>query len=360
LHVEGRYIKNDLDEVVDLRGVNQQGYVDHPSGYWRPTGGGLWSGGTWLYWPQAMFDNLDEMRRWGFNCIRVHQCIQYWLENTDNYIGHFKEFLSAAASRGMYVIFDAYTIRPYPNVYQWPLPYAPYAQDPNGTLVMPNRTAFVNYWGNVASELRDYANVIFEIYNEPHGDNETEDEYFAMAQQAIEIIRTAGCKQLVSIQWGYSVWANLNYPDSYRPEDVDDWVYKYPLNDSLSNIVYQTHNYRAYGQFHYSSPTRVNVWEYNDLVLGYNCTGVLKVAQEHPVLLGEFGADGSEFGTSEWPRELAYLNNSLQLFENYGIHWTVMTWTTVSHIRYGLLNNTTWVPPPNEAGQVVIDILAYT
>jgi hypothetical protein len=154
LHVEGNCIKNLRNQTVTLRGVNQAGFADHPNGWWNPEGGSIYSGlGVWN--PDAVKYNLDKMKQWGCNVVRLHTVIQWWLENTNNYRQHIKDTIAWAGERGIYVIFEPTFVRGGEYACFFELPYYPYLVDDTNSsnnnregdvAVMPNRTAFINYW----------------------------------------------------------------------------------------------------------------------------------------------------------------------------------------------------------------------
>lgn len=358
LHVDGRYLKDAWNRTVVLRGVNKGGFVDSPNGWWNPEGGGIYSGfGVWN--PDAVKYNLDKMKEWGLNVLRMHTVIEWWINDTSNYRQHIKDVITWAGERGIYVIFEPYSIRGGSDAVPYGLLYAPYATDPEDQAIMPNRQAFVDYWRSVANELKSYPNVLFEIQNEPHGNDTVRDEYFAMAQEVINAIRDTGATQIIIVQWGYSIWCNLDYPPPTNTASTMDWVEQYPLNDSLSNIVYSFHIYR--GNFHRTEPTRVNVWTYDELKLGYQYCLVDYVLNNlnKPVLCGEIGANMWQTG-EELEHELDFLSNSLTIFNKWEMSYLVWVWDVPEHLRHGVLELTDgkWYCNPNQAGQILINKIA--
>jgi len=358
LHVEGRYIKGCLGSVILLKGVNHGcAWTDNPNGWWNPEGGAYTSGnGVWN--PEAVKYNLDGMKSWGCNLLRIHTVIKWWLENTDNYRQHIKDMITWAAERGLYVIFEPCFIRGYPESFQYPLPFAPYTTDPIDAQIMPNQQAFIDYWASVATELKEHPNVLFEIYNEPHGNETVRNVFFNVTQQWIDAVRATGASQLLIVQWGYGIWCNLDYPPPSNPGATMDWVEQYPLNDPLGNIVYSFHNYR--GDFHRTIPEYEKVWEYDDIKLALQTCLVDYVLNNlsKPVIVGEIGANMWNTGEN-LERELAYLNNSLTIYNEWNIGYCIYSWTIPAHMRHGVLQNGyPWLPPPNEAGNILINAIA--
>jgi hypothetical protein len=375
LHVEGRYIKNAFGQTVFLRGVNKEGFEDEPSGWWNPAGGGYTSG--YAVWnPDAVAANLDAMKSWGINVIRSHQIIRYWLDNENktydgryvgiNYRDAIKEVIRMCGERGIYYIFDPYGIRGYGEPYgggeQDRLPFPPYSKEYEygaPTLIIPDEDAFVDYWRSVAKELKDYPNVIFDLWNEPTWywaeREKAMEDWHRVWQKCIDAIRSVGATQLIIIQWDTSLYCNLNYPETSRAPM--DWVENYPFNDTLGNLVYSFHTYR--GDFHYTDPTWVNVWNYTDIkrALQYCLVDYVLFNLSKPVICAEIGANMWQTG-EELERELAYLNNSLTIFNEWEMGYIVFVWTIPSHMQNGILQPTIWIPPPNEAGQILINAIA--
>jgi len=357
LHVEGSYIKDRFNNIIILRGVNQPGFTDSPNGWWNPEGGGYTSGfGIWN--PDAVKYNLDCMKSWWCNVLRLHTKIAWWLNDESSYRQHIKDTITWAGERGIYVIFEPYSVS---GETQQPLPWAPYTTDPDEQAVMPDSSAFIDYWTSVANELKVFPNVIFEIYNEPHGDETVRDEFFSVTQQWIDAVRATGAEHLLIVQWDYGIWCNLNYPppDPHSPESTSwastmFWVEHYPLNDPLGNIVYSFHNYR--GEFHRTVPERVNVWEYDDIKQALQICLVDYVLNtlKKPVLVGEIGAN--MWATGEGlEQELAYFNNSLAIYNEWNMSYLAWVWTIPAHMRHGLLQNGyAWLPPSNAAGEILV------
>ncbi|MHA1267703.1 MAG: glycoside hydrolase family 5 protein [Candidatus Helarchaeota archaeon] len=357
LHVEGRYINDHFNNTVILRGVNQEGFLDSPNGWWNPEGGGTYSGlGIWN--PDAVKYNLDSMKSWGCNALRLHTKIAWWLNDESSYRQHIKDVIAWAGERGIYVIFEPYSVS---TATQYPLPWAPHTTDPEEQAMMPDSSSFISYWTSVANELKTFPNVIFEIYNEPHGDLATRDEFFSVTQQWIDAVRATGAEQLLIVQWGYGIWINLAFPPPPPPEPSPtassgtmDWVLLFPLNDPLGNIVYSFHNYR--GDFHRTVPERVNVWEYDDIkqALQHAWVDYVLNTLDKPVLVGEIGANMWASGEG-LDQELAYFNNSLTIYNEWNMSYVAWVWTVPAHMQHGLLQNgAPWLPPPNAAGEILV------
>lgn len=351
LRVEGRYIKDVFNNTVMLVGVNQAGFIDSFDGWLNPEGATYTSGlGIWN--PDAVKYNLDGMKSWGINCLRLHTSIEWWVYDNSSYRQHIKDTITWAGERGIYVIVEPFWVKGYHPQVPWP----PYIDEAGGSLIITSRQDFVNYWASVANELKSFPNVLFEIFNEPHGVDAKED-FFNVTQQCINAIRATGAGQIIVVQWAYGIAVNLDYPDGI-PEGKLTWVEEYPLSDPLNNILYSTHYYRSF--IHRTDGGRVNVWTYDDIKLGLQYTLVDYVLNNlsKPIIVGEIGAN-MWFTGEELERELAFFNNSLSIFNEWGISYAVWVWTIPAHMQNGLLQNDyPWLPPPGRNGQILINKIA--
>lgn len=359
LHVEGKYLKDENGNTVILRGINHPGWVDDPTGAWRCEGCGIW-GGIHTWDPEAVKANLDAMSHdWGMNVMRLHTSIDYWKTDNSSFRQHIKDTIRWAGERGMYVIYDTYSIFYYPKGYQPNLPFPPYIT-PEEETVISSEQDFIDFWIDVATELKDYPNVIFEINNEPHGDDTAKERYFSVSQTIINELRARGIDHPIIIQWGYGVWANLDYSGGA----FMDWVEEHPLADSAGNLVYSTHIYRNGGFCHRSSTVpsdQRDRWQYDEMMLCLNRTLVNHVANtlNKPLVIGEIGANYWLYSnTTRFEWELAYLNNTLFIFNDWGVGYIGWVWTVPAHMMHGMLQNGVWIPPANEVGQIFIDKIA--
>ncbi|HEY5038238.1 MAG TPA: cellulase family glycosylhydrolase, partial [bacterium] len=205
-----------------LRGVNHHGFLDVPDGAWDAPNAALYSGmGTWN--SDLVKGTLDEYRRLGFNVVRFHTIVDWWKTNPQTYKDPYRDVtypetyrhmvedtVQWAGERGLYVIFDFYAMR---NVVgrqsgQESLPWPPWGRF---SQVVGSRAEFETIWDSVASVLGRYPNVLFELYNEPHGDSAAQEEWFKFVGEVLPIMR-AHTKNPVIVQWDYMCWVNLDYP----------------------------------------------------------------------------------------------------------------------------------------------------
>jgi len=368
LHTEGRYIKNSLGEIVILKGVTIHGFEDQPEGKWDPP-----DSSRFYSWEECVKANLDAIRSWGLNTIRLHTSIDFWIDNPETSTGYtyrenIKKIIEWAAERGIYVIFDFYCVVHYgvEGHQQDPLPYPPYIQDGVPEVYMPNSTAFVNLWTDVAQELCGYPNVIFELFNEPQpgvvdsgipGDPERfcyyNSTWLFVAQQIIDNIRGMGISNLIIVQCGMSIWCNLSSPPHSQPHECIRWIVYGDIEGNKingTNIVYSTHFYR--GDFHRSRPEWINCYNYTDIKLALQLCCVEEAVKEWNVSLfiGELGCNYWKKGTDDWLNELAFFNNSLTILNEWNISWAAFWWYHSGPYQLYTLPNF----QPNEAGEIVI------
>jgi hypothetical protein len=350
LHVEGRYIKNSLNQTIILRGVNQAGMLDDPDGWWNPEGGSIYSGvGVWN--PDAVKYNLDVMKTWRINVLRLLLSVEWWKNDESNYRQHVKDTIAWAGERGIYVLVVFWNVqgKGSPD----PLPFPPYSLNGSETIIA-DVDEFVSVWASVVQELSIYSNVLFEFWNEPRGNAEAKQAWFNAVQQIITAIRNI-TDSLVVVQWGYGIGANLSTGNTGGADM--SWVEDYPLSDLANNIVYSFHNYR--GDFRRTIPEWIDCWEYDDLNEGYELCLVPDVLYNlsKPVICGEIGANMWWTG-EDLERELAYFNNSLSIYNEWNMSYIAWVWTVPAHMQYGLLQNGYWCPPPTRSGEILISKIA--
>ncbi|MCJ7635238.1 glycoside hydrolase family 5 protein [Candidatus Bathyarchaeota archaeon] len=306
LHVEGNKIKDVNGNIVYLRGANYFHYSGYASSVWlRRDGSVLW-GGDWSLTREAIIENFDEMAKYHFNSFRIHTCAQHWKERTD-YISHMQEIASLAMERGIYIIIDIYDITDAPLNTQG-LPYPPYS---DANLVIPNEQAFVDLWGLIAEAMKNSPNVIFELYNEPHGD--LLQVYLDTCQKCITRIRTI-TNHCIMVMWGWQV-------------TIGDVMSNYAYDSRISgtNIIISAHTYPdgAYILFPYQGGTPVN--SHDDLVLFCERSKITEVASQKPVVITEVGG----FHGDAW--SMTWFSNLLDVYNELGVGYNVWVWNPYPH-----------------------------
>jgi hypothetical protein len=361
LHVDGKYIKNSSGSVVYLRGLQEVGMADDPDGIWL--GNTLWN-------DTNVLAELTAMKSWGANTIRCIQAVENWKYNLNQPYAVLsnrdavKRLLTFAGQNGMYVIFTGYRVTNYwDGGSQDPLPYPPYQTSQGASSVIANKQDFVDWWASVATELKAYPNVIFEVWNEATGTDAAMIEYFGVVQQVINAIRAAGAQQLIIVQWNPDCWVNLDYPPPDGDACTIDWITQANLTDSANNLVYATHIYREYGCTGiYSNAASITqhgsnrAWEYSEIkrALQYEKIDWVQNTLNKPLFITETGANIDQTG-SEYTREMTAWNNTLAIFNEWGLNYIAHWWRDIGPFR--LLTNSQTLSP-TQSGTILQSRLA--
>lgn len=368
LHTEGRWIKDASGDVVVLKGVanGDPNAVDQPSGNWVRTGesGIRWDG---VYKPQAVQDELDEMKKWGVNTMRFLIAPYFWIENTVmptdeggtiTFRQTIHNLISWARERRIYVIMSGYSLLPHRmGAGQDPLPYPPYCTgslSANETLtlqIMPNSQAFVDYVVDVARELSQYDNFILEPWNEPGGGvyqdgfdvTVAQEQWFQVNQEIITAVRQFSQMPIV-VHWGWGVYYNFQYGNGA----FVDWIQKYPLTGT--NIIYSTHVYRQGGAFGVAGDRRSS---YADILEALKKELIIDCVEvwDKPILIGETGASQSSDAT-ETAIELEALENLYTILDQYQISYLAHWWRNTGIYRLQEIGYP-YPAPPSQFGEVL-------
>ena len=369
--MEGAKIKDATGKAILVRGINHHGFVDVPDGAWDAPGKPLFSGiGHWD--PAVIKGVLEEYRRLGFNVLRFHTVVEWWKENPQSYKDPWrsvtysepyrqmlKDTIRWAGERGLYVVFDFFAMKNTQGKQsgQETLPWPPYNHYPD---VVGSRAEFLAIWKSVAQELAPFPNVLFELYNEPNGDDKAEAEWFAFCEQALPAIRAYATNPVI-IQWDYACWVNLDNPPPQGRASTLAWIERHPLRGD--NIIYGTHLYRnsgggGPGAIHRSKNGVVNLWEAEDIRQGLELALFPHTVREikKPMLVTEIGAYLKYKGqdrSQELSHELLWFKNILATLNGWGIGYVDWAWQSDEHIDHGALHQGT----PNQAGQIFLDSL---
>lgn len=332
LHVEGRYIKDVLDNTVVLKGVWKVEFTDSCVGWWNYGDPYVWDESS----ARAHMQNLKQ--NWGINVINTFMWGDWWLEDKAVTLGGYttdqhyrysiKETIRLATEYGLY-----YQIRLYSPIMDEGRvegPYPPYSSW--------SVDDFVNFWTSVATELKDYPNVIFTLYDEPIGDLNT---WFDAAEQAINAIRAVGADQLIVIHHGYCgscMW-------------MEDWVQQ---GRPMYNIVFSNHIYRVHGTFGYDSHSPVDIDYIRDFLankptIGYDGAAYKYITDTYDIPIW-VSAIGTYNGFSD-DEEYIYYRNTLAVLNEWDLGYAGYQW----------FRQTTWFigrEQPNRIGQALIDAIA--
>lgn len=243
LHTEGKYIKDDLGQVVYLRGVWKGCFADTCIGWFTPPGMDISSLEGYVTWDESYVTaHLQVMRDHGFNSFGTFIWADWWLQDASTSIAGYetdlsyrtalRETIRLAQAYGIYVQVRVYGITHTDHVVGR-IPFPPYATFPG---IIENQDDFVNLWASIAEELGGYPNVYFCLYDEPCGFPDDRLVYFDVAGRCINAIRTAGFDGLIMPMWCYC-------GDCYW---MEQWINE---GNPTHNIVFSNHIYRYHGTF---------------------------------------------------------------------------------------------------------------
>ena len=342
LLVEGRYTKDSSGNVVFLRGVNVATYLDATTGWWYNGGSyyGIWN-------EENLRLHLQEMKDWGINHMRILICIEWWINNFQGTLGgqpadrpyrdSIKDTIVIAQEYGIYVVIVPWSVAVgEADGYTYPPP-APYPPHTSHSEVIPDTQAFVDFWVNVANELKVYPNVLFELWNEPAADIDT---WFSVAQQCIDAIRAIPDDHIIIVQWGYS--GGLQ------------WLRRPDLPTGI-NVLYSEHIYRFHGSLYNNGYTYDDVYDalYYD---HYGWLGDYQYAVENniPMWIGEIGC---WIAYDPDPQEKEAFINTLKILNEWEMGYSIWDWFICPGRPFGVLAVTD-VPSPNLSGQILIHAIA--
>lgn len=294
LKVVGNKVVDPSGKAVLLQGVN----VD--SLEWNPNGDGNILYSTWV----ALTD-------WNSNAIRLPVNDDIWFGRGKNGIPNDPEkyrqlidsVVKLASTRGAHVILDLHRF-------------------------LAPSDANVVFWKEAAERYKNNPAVIFELFNEPHGiswevwknggmvQEKNKPEWRSPGMQAlIDAIRGTGAKNII-------LAGGLAYS-----LDLTGIGNGFALDDRGGNgLIYGAHFYNWHKD-----------WQKHFLFL----------AEKHPVLVGEFGADIKKMSfipSHEQEDPYTWMPDALGMIQKYKLHWTAFSFHTSS--TPVLLSDWNYTPTP--------------
>jgi hypothetical protein len=237
-----------------------------------------------------------------------------------------QQIAQLAAERGIYVIFDIYSIADSGNP---TMPYPPYSSVADQAII-PTEQAFIDLWATIANALKNNPNVLFDLFNEPAGNYNTDSNWFNndyskwldTCQQCITRIRQITNLPIV-IEWGYQIGVDLAGPWLWAPSvKMNVWA-----DDSRvqgTNIIYSWHWYE-------DNPQR-NMQHLNsiaDIEAYMVASGINDVASRKALLCGEIGgAVGNSF-------TLTWMTNAMDALISREIGFISWVWTAPLAANHG-------------------------
>ncbi|MEJ5328346.1 MAG: cellulase family glycosylhydrolase [Candidatus Bathyarchaeia archaeon] len=368
LHIEGRYIKNSKGEIVYLRGVNKAGFLDSSDGFWS-AGSDDW----YTYygrWNQDLVKtNLQGMKNWGINVLRLPINIDWWLKDFQGtatngssnirYRDSIKQTIDLASIYGIYVVIVPWNVKSGSG--QANLPFPPYQG--SAADVIPDVASWINFWLNVSQTLRNCNNLLLELHNEPAGSPSDLKVWFDAAEACINALRTDGDNRIIIIQWGYCAgFDNDNW--------LDVW---YKEGRRRDNVLFSTHIYRRHGSFgDQFAPTDIDFIR-NQLISDKYLYALNNLSA--PIWIGEIGAWGAYTPDQGYndpsiqTAELEYFRNTLMILKGWSVGYAVWEWFpewgSTPGRAWGIISKdwkktAPFTPPlPGTIGQIIVaDILS--
>lgn len=324
LRTDGRYIVDANGNRIHLHFFQKHGFEDQPEGKWKNLTGSYRN----LFDETAVRANLKALKQWGANGIRVIDRTLWWINNTAGDSGKphrdvIKRLVEMCQEEGIYVSYCLFSLEEASGHHGIPW----------GTPLIPTRQDFVNLWIEIATELMQYPNVMFELWNEV---TENQDEWFTGCQEVIAAIRAVS-DNIIIIQWDWDVWYIEVDNDNVFGNTLD-WV-----NDpriQASNILYSTHIYFD-GRGLYRAAVDLSETGFKtreDILRAFTAEKVIACVEEwnKPLFIGEIGLARAEEEPSRADNLLS-TTNALKILNEYAINYSLMWWWVGSDIdRFGV------------------------
>ncbi|NIM46888.1 MAG: cellulase family glycosylhydrolase, partial [Candidatus Aenigmarchaeota archaeon] len=368
LHIEGRYIKDENNNTVVLRGVNWGEFASSCTGRFitpgemTPAGFNVWDEAT-------VRAHLQGMKDWGVNVIRTQGQLEWWIYNSSTTLTgqatnrpfreSYKDFLRLAEEYEFYVVLTWYSISPGGG--QDVLPYPPFSHTDGGR-VITSKQDFIDAWVDIATELKDYPNLIFELWNEPApGLTAVVQDWFYTMQDCIDAIRATGADNIIIPHLGYCT--DVNWVQN--PE----WGWDKSVNCYLNgtNLLFSGHIYRFHSSFDNNKNCPVD-YEYikSKIESPESWPDGLcykKVLEERnvPLFVGEIGGWYRTDITCPSPctdeNESVFFANALRVLNELGISYTAWVMQQETWSGFSLQLHEPAVQGPNENGLILINAL---
>lgn len=275
LHVCGTRLCDSSGEQVQLRGMSTHG----------------------LQWfSQCVGDaSLDALAYdWGADVVRLSMYIQEGGYETDpeGFTAQMHDLIDEVTARGMYVIVDWHMLTP---------------GDPHYNLERAK-----TFFAEIAAQHADKDNILYEVANEPNGDDVTWSRIKSYHEQIIPVIRQHDSDGIVLL--GTADWSSLGVSGgSSEQEVVDDPV-------DASNIMYTFHFYAASHREGYLD-------------------ALSRAADQIPMFVTEFGTQDY---AGEGANDFAMAQRYLDLMEDKKISW--VNWNFSDDHRSGAVFETGTCP----------------
>jgi hypothetical protein len=297
LHVSGNQIVTEDGRAYRLLGVDRSG-----GEFACVQGKGQWDGPV----DQA---SVDAMKTWNVHAVRVPLNEECWLgvngtPSGATYQEGVKDYVNLLVANGITPILDLHwNWGAYTNGPDW------HCKDQAATCQkpMPDAKYTPQFWAGVAAAFKGNDAVVFDLFNEPYPEIASDwDKTLgwqcwrdggtctglpyetAGMQDLVDAVRGTGATNILLL--GGLEWAN----------DLREWL-TYKPTDPANNLAASWHSYS------FNACATVSCWD----------AQVAPVAQQVPVVLGEFGQDDCGFD---------YMQQVLEWADAHDLSYLAWTW----------------------------------
>lgn len=257
LRVIGTKLCNQYGNPIQLRGMSTHGI-------------------QWHGWGRSLNENsLNVLAyEWGADILRISMYVQEggYETNPTAFTNQVKTLVNEATERGMYALVDWHQLTP---------------GDPNYNLARAK-----TFFTEIANTFKDYNNIIYDVANEPNGDNTTWPVIKTYADQIIPVIRSIDSDAVVLV--GTHAWSSMGISMGRNAQDI----VSNPL--SFPNVMYTFH---FYAKSHGTQYLNELSW----------------AADRLPVFVSEFG---SQEASGDGPNDFVMTQRYIDLMRQKKISWT--------------------------------------
>lgn len=340
LHVDGKWIKDSQGNVMNLHGVNFEGY-------------------EWSKFDAIRFNHKEEdyqkISEWGFNVVRL-PIAWHHIEPTEGYYNesYFTNFVDRdiqwAKEFGIYILLDFQkfgwspyftNVQPYGNGLPiWMVSGYPNSQQglnqliddfwlgkaPNGTVATTENPSMqdrmITVWKYIANRYKGETSILgYDLFNEPSqgtfGIDTSADYLYPFYERLIDGIKTVDANHIF-------VYEPLSGRWDYGPRLLN-----------RSNTIFSAHVYPGYNDAtkgEYSGDITI----LNNQLLGYLNLPASNPSKDWniPILMGEFGPSSSPL----YGNDILWVNDMADVLNEYGISWIYWNYGLSSGNVYSIVN----------------------
>ena len=257
LKVIGTKLCNQYGNPIQLRGMSTHGI-------------------QWHGWGKSLNEtSLNTLAyEWGADILRISLYVQEggYETNPTGYTNQVKTLVNEATERGMYALVDWHQLTP---------------GDPNYNLARAK-----TFFTEIANTFKGYNNIIYDVCNEPNGNNTTWPVIKTYADQIIPVIRAIDSDAVVLV--GTHAWSSMGISMGRNAQDIVSNQLSFP------NVMYTFH---FYAKDHRDQYLNELSW----------------AADRLPVFVSEFG---SQEASGDGPNDFVMTQRYIDMMRQKKISWT--------------------------------------